>query len=133
MQPPAGPMNLESTFLRLDSQGSIEALPVNEQFWQRLAGGQLGDFHHQYLVTTHRYEMDWPSWEMHPHGDEIVCLLSGAVTFILQLPEAQREIELSIAGAFAIVPKGIWHTARVRGASQLLFITAGEGTQHRQG
>ncbi len=31
-----------------------------------------------------------------------------------------------------IVPKGIWHTACVNGPWRMLFITAGEGAQHRE-
>jgi hypothetical protein len=53
-------------------------------------------------VTSHAFDTDWPLWAMHPNGDEIVCL-----------------------------PKGTWHTAKARAASHMLFITAGEGTQHR--
>jgi mannose-6-phosphate isomerase-like protein (cupin superfamily) len=131
MEPVTGPLSLTSTFLRLGNQGSIQPLAVDQQFWQQLASGQLGDFHHEYLVTTHACEADWPSWEMHPLGDELVCLLSGAVTFILQLTDAERHVELDTAGSFVIVPQGAWHTAKVHSPSVLLFITAGEGTQHR--
>ena len=42
-----------------------------------------------------------------------------------------REIALDRAGAFVIVPKGTWHTARADGHCEMLFITAGEGTRHR--
>ncbi len=35
-------------------------------------------------------------------------------------------------GSFVLVPKGTWHTARTGVESRLLFITAGEGTMHRQ-
>jgi quercetin dioxygenase-like cupin family protein len=82
-------------------------------------------------VTTARYEADWPGWEQHPLGDEIVILLSGAVTFVLEQDGAAREVELGSQGAFVLVPRGTWHTARVRAPSRLLFITAGEGTRGR--
>ncbi len=39
--------------------------------------GELGTFHREYLVTSATYSTDWPSWEIHPNGDEIVCLRSG--------------------------------------------------------
>jgi quercetin dioxygenase-like cupin family protein len=35
------------------------------------------------------------------------------------------------AGQYAINPPGVWHTADVEGPSTAVFITAGEGTQHR--
>jgi hypothetical protein len=70
-------------------------------------------------------------WEMHPNGDEIVCLLAGAVTFMLEGNEGTQAIELNEGGAYVIVPKDTWHTAKVRRPSRMLSITAGEGTQHR--
>ena len=68
---------------------------------------------------------------MHPNGDEIVCLLSGSATFLLEEPQRTQEIELSNNGAYVVVPKGTWHTARTRGQCRMLFITPDEGTQHR--
>ena len=110
---------------------TIEALPGGDAFWSQLPSGQLGTFHNEYLVTCHTFDADWPMSEMHPNGDEVVCLLAGAVTFILELGEGSKEIELTSPGSFVVVPKGTWHTARVRATSLMLFITAGEGTQHR--
>jgi hypothetical protein len=31
------------------------------------------------LVATFAFDADWPTWERHPAGDELVCLLSGEV------------------------------------------------------
>ena len=131
MKTETGPFNLLSTYLRLRSDASVEPLPVDDTFWQRIAAGQLGTFHNEYLVTYHVFDSDWPVWEMHPNGDEIVCLLTGTVTFILEQEREGRAIELEESGAYVIVPKGTWHTAKVDVPSCMLFITAGEGTQHR--
>jgi mannose-6-phosphate isomerase-like protein (cupin superfamily) len=124
--------HLSSTFLRLRNDASVEPLPVDAQFWQRIASGALGTFQNEFLVTMTEYQADWPHWEMHPNGDEIVCLLSGAARFILEIKNAEQEIDLARSGSFVLVPKGTWHTARIAQASQFLFITAGEGTQHRR-
>lgn len=113
------------------NDASAEALPVSEQFWQALMSGRLGSFHHEFLVSAYDMDADWQSWEMHPKGDEIVCLLSGRVTFVLALADGEQAVELSENGAFLIVPKGTWHTAKVHEPSHMLFITAGEDTQHR--
>jgi mannose-6-phosphate isomerase-like protein (cupin superfamily) len=123
--------NLASTYLRLRPDVTIEALPGGDAFWGQLASGKLGTFHNEYLVTCHSFDADWPMSEMHPNGDEVVCLLSGAVTFVLELGDGSKEVELTSSGSFLVVPKGTWHTAKVRAPSQMLFITAGEGTQHR--
>ena len=40
-------------------------------------------------------------------------------------------LELRAPGQFALVPKGTWHTAKVHETSRAVFITAGEGTEHR--
>jgi hypothetical protein len=123
--------DLQSTFLRLRPDCSIEKLPVDATFWPRLIGGQLGDFHHEYLVTTSSYTADWPSWEIHPNGDEIVCLLSGATTFVLEQADGSHtRVELSSPGQFAFV-RGTWHTAKTSVPTTMLFITAGEGTTIR--
>jgi uncharacterized cupin superfamily protein len=129
--PQPGPYNLGSTYLRLRPDASIEPLPVDASFWQRIAAGELGDFRNEYLVTIHSFDKDWSLWEMHPSGDEVVCLLSGSVSFVLEEPERRRAITLQRNGAYVIVPRGTWHTAKVVEPSQMLFVTAGEGTQHR--
>jgi mannose-6-phosphate isomerase-like protein (cupin superfamily) len=123
--------DLAATYLRLRGDMSIEPLPVGADFWQCMAGGQLGSFHNEYLVTTHHCDADWPFWEMHPQGDEVVAVLSGALTLVVETAAGERRIPLAGAGSFVIVPRGAWHTARNVQACRLLFITAGENTQHR--
>ena len=125
-------LHLSSTYLRLRPDASIEPLSADSRFWERIAAGELGDFHNEYLVVCHRFESDWNVWEMHPKGDEIVCLLSGSVTFIFEREHGNQAIELTESGSYVIVPKGTWHTAKTRGPCQMLFITAGEGTEHRE-
>ena len=123
--------DFQSTFLRLRPDASIEKLPA-EGFWPRLMAGELGDFHNEYLVTTAEYSTDWPSWEIHPNGDEIVCLLSGAVTMTLEAADGSHsQIEMTRSGSFAFIPRATWHTAKVARHSKMLFITAGEGTHTR--
>lgn len=129
--PEPGPYTLSSTYLRLRPDASIEPLGVNEQFWQRLIEGQLGSFHNEYLVSCHAFDGNWTMWERHPNGDEIVCLLAGAVTFVLEREDGTETLELRASGDFAIVPQGTWHTATVSEPARMLFITAGEDTQHR--
>ncbi|MBT6272776.1 MAG: cupin [Chromatiales bacterium] len=123
--------NLDSTYLRLRSDVSVEPLPVDGSFWRDMASGNLGTFHDEYLVSTHTYETDWNQWEMHPYGDEVVVLLSGAINVLFQVDIGMRRTSLEKTGTFIIVPRGTWHTAEVLEPSTALFITAGEGTQHR--
>jgi hypothetical protein len=131
MSDAAQPYSLSSTYLRLRSDVTIEAIRGDATFWPRLMSGQLGDFHNEYLVTTFEYSADWTHWEMHPLGDEIVCLLSGEALMILERDAVEQHIRLESAGQFVLVPKSTWHTAKVSAPCRMLFITAGEGTQHR--
>ena len=128
---PPDASNLANTHLRLRPDCSIEALVADASFWPRLIRGELGDFKGEYLVTCSTHETDWSSWEVHPNGDEIVCLISGAATLLLETATGNTEVPLRKPGDFAFVPRGTWHTALTRTATTLLFITAGEGTRTR--
>ena len=68
---------------------------------------------------------------MHPEAEEFVYLLSGAAVLLLEQPGGIQEVSLSERAA-VVVPKGIWHTAKVSQPSRMLFITMGRGTQHRR-
>jgi mannose-6-phosphate isomerase-like protein (cupin superfamily) len=124
-------LNIETTFLRLRSDASVESLPVDDKFWQRLITGELGTFHNEFLVLFHEFDSDWLMWEMHPNGDEVGCLLSGSVTFRFECENGYEETRLEESGAYVIVPRGTWHTAKVHAPSRMLFITAGESTETR--
>ena len=126
------PLKLDSTYLRLKADAPAEPLPVDETFWPRLIAGELGDFHNEYLVTLLSFDSDWTGWEKHPQGDEIVVLLEGAVTFVLDRDGKHAETALDESGTYVIVPRGTWHTARVRKPARMLFITPGEGTETRE-
>jgi len=125
------PSNLTSTFLRLRPDSAIEKLPFDDSFWPRLMEGKLGDFHHEYLVTTSSFKDDWPGWEKHPMGDEIVCLLSGEATLVLEVEGGNEMVHLTRLGDFAFIPRDTWHTAKTSVETTMLFITAGEGTRGR--
>jgi hypothetical protein len=127
-----GPFNMKSAYARLRADGSAQSLPVDADFWQDLTAGRFGDFHNEYLVTTQSFTQNWPLWEMHPKGDEIIVLIAGSVDLILEKKSGNSILPLREPGSWVLVPKGLWHTARVHAPSVLLFITAGEGTQHRQ-
>jgi hypothetical protein len=49
---------------------------------------------------------------------------------MLEYPEGLREVVLSGSGA-VVVPRGIWHTAKVLAPSRMLHVTRGAGTQLR--
>ena len=83
------------------------------------------------LVSMHTFDVSWSSWEMHPTGAEVVLCTAG--TLILHQEQGDGTVTTVRLGAgqYAIKPPGVWHTADVEGLSTALFITAGDGTQHR--
>jgi quercetin dioxygenase-like cupin family protein len=84
------------------------------------------------LVTMHRFTESWDVWEMHPVGAEVVLCVAGTVTLIQEIDGTEVATTIT-AGEYVINGPGVWHTADVApGESpQVLFITAGEGTEHR--
>jgi len=84
------------------------------------------------LVSCYEFSVSWDSWEMHPAGDEVVYLISGAVQLVQEFPDGRRETARLAAGEYTINPPGVWHTMDLETLqAQALFITAGIGTQHR--
>jgi len=92
---------------------------------RRLMGSENGR-----LLSVSSMGADWTNWEMHPAGDEILFMLEGKATFVLDLSHGLREVALP-AGRLLVIPKGVWHTAKVSEPARLLTITAGSGSQHR--
>ena len=122
-------MNLKSTNVVL--HGGKQAVPVavTPSLYADL-DRRFNGFKGCSLVAEHRFTKSWPTWERHPAGDEIVCLLSGRASLVLHRRGGRQVVRLQKAGAFAIVPKGTWHTARIRTPTRMLFITPGAGTQN---
>jgi mannose-6-phosphate isomerase-like protein (cupin superfamily) len=101
-----------------------------ERFWQ-LPESEFAQANISWLVSEYMFEQDWPTWEMHPDADELVYLLSGEATLYLEQPDGVHSVTLSGSGA-VVVPRGVWHTAKVAAPSRILHITRGAGTQTRQ-
>ncbi|EIZ79251.1 hypothetical protein WSK_2096 [Novosphingobium sp. Rr 2-17] len=83
------------------------------------------------LVSLYDFSDNWTAWEMHPTGDEVVVCLAGEMTLIQESPGGAFHSQPLAAGQYAINPAGTWHTADVEQTATALFITAGQGTQHR--
>ncbi len=122
--------DLASTFVVLqpDQRAAlIENSPgVFEELDRRFSG-----FKGHVLIATFAFEADWTTWERHPAGDELVCLLSGSATLVLDRDGARETIELQKTGEYVLVPKGAWHTARTHVPTNMLFVTPGEGTENK--
>lgn len=118
--------DLETTYLSLDGQGRVARHPV-AGFWESVDGNPeiLGTLVGGYVSTE-----DWPHWEMHPAGEEVLVLTEGRMTLILDEPGGERRVEMT-PGSTCVVPRGVWHRALVAEASRFIGITYGAGTAHR--
>ena len=125
MTPPA--FDLIDTYVHLEEGGGAVPEEVGADFWQTIGAR---DYEGRRLVCVFQLTDDSSRWEMHPAGDELVYLLSGALDLVMQEAEGNRVVELRTRAA-CIVPRGVWHRQVVRKPSDLLLITPGAGTQHR--
>lgn len=119
----------EQRYVHLAEDGGATLLTGGPAFWG-LPESDMAAYGQGWLVSEFECHSDWPNWERHPEGDEFVYLLAGAVDLLLELPEGLRTLALQ-GRAAVLVPRGIWHTARVHAPSRLLHITRGAGTEHR--
>ena len=66
--------------------------------------------------------------EMHPDGDEFVCVLSGSVSVTI---DSVPEPVTLLAGEGCLIPQGEWHRVHLLEPTRLLHITPGPGGAHR--
>ena len=84
--------DLSTTYVQLDDGPQAFAVEVDDEFWQTI--DQRPELQGGRLVGTYHNAQDWDIWEMHPAGDEVVCLLSGAIDVVLDEPDGERVVEL---------------------------------------
>ena len=121
-----------SIYVCLSADGAASRLEVTPDFWATI--DERKDLLEGRLVAVFESTADWPHWEMHPHGEEVLVLLSGKMTMVFEghreEESGERNVELR-EGRACIVPRGQWHRAIVHTPSKLLAITYGRGTEHR--
>lgn len=120
--------SLRDTYVHLATDGTGVAVENTPDFWPALMSGQRR--YDGRLVIASRLTEDMTHWEMHPVGEELLILLSGAVDCVLEKGGEERVVSLE-AGQACLVPRGAWHRLRVREPGELVFVTYGEGTEHR--
>jgi quercetin dioxygenase-like cupin family protein len=99
-------------------------------WYQRYGEQTASDGDEGRLVSMFTFTGPWDSWEMHPHGHELVVCTAGEMTLHQEVDGEVRRVHLR-AGEAAVNPPGAWHTADVDGSATALFVTAGRGTQNR--
>ncbi len=119
--------DLETTYLTLNGQGAVAQHAGGEPFWRTIDSNTdlLST-----LIIVSSADTDWPHWEMHPEGDEILVMIEGTQTLVLDRDGEVTEQVMS-PGTTVVVPAGVWHRAKISEPTRMLAITYGAGTTHR--
>lgn len=118
--------------LGLGATAEVEPRFTGDLAWyEGYAARHRGDGGEGRLVSMHSFDASWTAWEMHPTGAEVVLCTAGTLILSQQQSDGTVTTIRLGPGQYAINPPGVWHTADVEGTSTALFITAGQGTQHR--
>jgi mannose-6-phosphate isomerase-like protein (cupin superfamily) len=121
--------NPQTEYVWLGSEGTARKLPGGPAFWSLPEAG-MAALGNGWLISEYEFTSDWPTWEMHPNGDEFVYLLTGSADLLLERSDGARTLQLRDTGA-VLVPRGVWHTAKVHSPSRMLHVTLGAGTETR--
>jgi mannose-6-phosphate isomerase-like protein (cupin superfamily) len=132
----ARPLNERYWYVEGTGARRIE-VPVGE-FWSQVMSGAATDpiVAHLvgadgWLVTQYDVEHTGGHEEMHPEGDELHYLVSGALDFVLAHDDGTETVISMRPGTMCNVPRGVWHRIEARAPSRGVAFTAGRGTQHR--
>lgn len=117
--------DLESTFVTFADDGAALPVKFSRKLFRSGEGRMAGVFH-----ARHRDDVHPAMWEVHPAGDEVLYLLSGAMDLILDEPKGERRVRLR-AGEACVVPRAVWHRLLLRRPGRLLFITPRSGSELR--
>ena len=107
----------------------VKTKALSPAFYPELEA-EFNGFAGHVLISQHHFAEDWPTWEVHPAGDEFVTLITGDITLVLWQDQQEHTLRLSTPSDFVIIPRGVWHTARVHAPTTMLFVTPGEGTKN---
>lgn len=134
---PTGPFDLSKSPIHLDSRagGSHSAVPLpgfgfdGPAFEDYIAKHCAPDAPGR-LVMVEVSPVDWPMWECHREGDELVIVLEGKGVMIQEIDGQLRRTPVG-PGSTMINPAGVWHTADVEVPIKAIYITPCPGTEHR--
>jgi quercetin dioxygenase-like cupin family protein len=126
-----GPHDLRLTRMILGPKANATLKADAPTFFQEL-DSQFDGFAGHLLISRFDFAQPWPTWEIHPGGDEFVYLLAGDVEFSLWIGGQERTLRVARPGSYVVVPRNTWHTARPLEATSMLFVTPGEDTRNAE-
>jgi mannose-6-phosphate isomerase-like protein (cupin superfamily) len=120
---------LSSTFIHLREGGEAEPVKVSRSLFAR--AGASYDRLFGAFDFARPSDLHGSAEEVHPGGDEVLYLVSGAIQLVLVTEEGEHRIDLD-PGQVAIVPCGVWHRLVMRRPGRLLFINSRAGMRSRR-
>jgi len=127
------PIDLGRTPVHLDAAAGalvLQSFDFTGEAFEAYITEHCSDANPGRLVMIESSSENWPSWEMHPQGDELVIILSGAGDFIQQ--QGDTQVRMSVGPGDTILnPAGVWHTADIREPIRAVYITPCPGTAHK--
>ena len=128
----ANDINLHPIHLGRNATAEVEPKFTGDlQWYEDYASRHAGDGADGRLVSMYRFTSDWDSWEVHPHGSEVVLCVAGSMALHQEKADGSRATVTLTPGQYAINEPGTWHTADVEQEATAVFITSGMGTEHR--
>ena len=124
-----GPHALQSAPAVMTPTGHVDVREASPTFFPDL-DRDYNQFKGHTLMMTFAFEADWPTWEIHPNGDEFIYLLEGDTDLVLWVNGAEQVVRVNEPGSYIVVPKNTWHTARPHTFTRMLFVTPGEATRN---
>jgi mannose-6-phosphate isomerase-like protein (cupin superfamily) len=121
---------LADAFTILNPAGAATVRLLSPDFYAALDRDFAGFVGHT-LISQHRWDAPWPSWEMHPAGDELVYLIAGDSDLVLWRDGVEEIVRVRAPGHYVVIPAGVWHTARPHAPTTMVFITPGAGTRNQ--
>lgn len=129
MQQPATPIPLEKAPIHLGApQVVIPLLDFNEDYDRYIAAHCTADAPGRLVMWAHS-PTDWPVWECHPTGPEVIIAVAGKAELIQRFPEGERRVVLE-PGQALVNPPGVPHRARIIEPFTAIYITPCPGTTH---
>ncbi|MBC3884850.1 cupin domain-containing protein [Undibacterium griseum] len=124
------PVKLDREFIVLDRSLHAHTAQVQPALYEDL-NARFDGFQSCLLIAEYVFDDDWGTWERHPHGDEILYLLSGAAEIHFLAGGRMQKQSLLQPGSAMIIRQACWHTAKVlQGPCRILFVTPGENTEN---
>jgi mannose-6-phosphate isomerase-like protein (cupin superfamily) len=92
--------------LGLGATATVEPAFTDESWYAAYGERHAADGVEGRLVSQYSFDASWTSWEVHPHGAEMVICTAGALTIHQEHPDGTTETVTLAPGDYAINPPG---------------------------